>query len=373
MDLHKMALFEGTAKDVGAISKAEYQVSPERLHRLEGLLPALVKLEYWNPVYQAWRPFLDVYFKCGCNPSLTVKYGSLLMSKEDYLNPPRSRYSDVFEEISKLRTTTGTVLFEGMWFNDIRDLCETQILFFMQNRKRIVSQLHNSDMFVSTMRELLSKNTWRSLLCAVYLYRHSQLEYFEVPNDIVNTLSDRLSEWVKSFIVTFDEVTEFVSDNGGIYGWYCESIRNVIIRVWESALQLNKRVSLLTPSDVNSLSPYLKQDLIAYVNSCPVVYDNPFKDSTIWDCLCNIYYSANPNPDTFIEETFYALCIPKSYIKRFCDGLNDFYWIVKDGHLTQALYDRKITEFSTGENRDITPEMYLSDLYMRGFPELGKE
>lgn len=363
-----MSLFSGSAKNVSAISKDVFQVSPDRLKDLEERVPELYALEYWNPVYQAWKPFLDTYFKCGVNAPLTVQWGSALMQKEDYILPPDSVLSPIFAEIQKLRNTTGTILFENYLYGDIEQLCANEITFFLQNRKTIAQQLHNAQLYTATIQQLLDEKTWRGFLCAIYLYRHCQAVDMKWPSAILQEMNQRLEQWVTTYLETFDFVFKFI-DGNSMYDWYDPAIRNVVQRVWTSALIIEGRPRLLSPSDIGNLSPVAKDAVISYVGSCPVVYDDPFHQKTVWASLCNLFFAGpEANEPNFVERVFYAMCIPDTYIGKLCDVLFDFYWLVKDGNLTGALYDRKITAFSKGEGTDMTPEMYLKTLYLRGYP-----
>lgn len=373
MDIRRMNLFDSDDVVVQSVTKEEYSLGPDRLAILERELPTLVEQEYWHPNFQAWSPFLNTYLQSGCNPELTLKYGGRILNKEDYLLPPESIYHRVFEEILLLRNTTGTVIFEDIAYNEIESLCATQCKFFIQGRKQIERQLHDPAIYAGTVEALLNIGTWRSFLCAMYLYRHSQTASQPLSSAVRDSMQEKLNAWWAVYSEAFEKVRHFVSANGDVYGWYCDLTKEVVHRVWRSAMALSDRELLLGPNDVYGTSIALSESLVAYVNSHPLVYDDPFKNVTVWDALCNLFYASDVKAPDFFEKSFYALCIPASYIKRVCDILYDFYWVVKDGRLTGALYDRKLTSYSLGDGLEQTPEDYLGSLYDRGYPLLRKE
>lgn len=371
MDLRRMSLIESPIRQISAARMDDYKLGPDKLELLESLMPAFVSAEYWDPAYQAWKPFLDTYLSSGVNPTLTQKYYPDLLNKELDIIPGDNKLSGLFREVLKLKNTSSTTIFNGIYYSDVISFCEDQCKFFVTSKKNIMKTLYTPEIYVSTLESLLALGTWKGLMCALYLYRHCQLEDISWPSQVVMPLQTKLGGWLESFLFSFDEATRFAGQ-AKVYDWYCPKVKDVLQRTWSTALLTSKRPDVLTATDVYAVSSDVATKLVSVVNSCPAVYDDPLKEQTVWNAMYPVFYGNPEDAATFCLNSYLAPCVPKSYFKRMCDTLYSFYWTVKDGLLTEQLYLRKQVEYNSGENLSETPENYLEGLYNRGFPSFEK-
>lgn len=370
MDLRRMALIDTPTANVSSAGMDAYKLGEDKLNMLCSLLPNLCEMEYWDPVFQAWKPFIDRYLSSGANPALTTKYYAVLLQKEDNLVAKPAAYSNIFAEILKMRNTSGTLIFDGYFYGDIFAFCENQCKFFVSTQQTLSKQLYSRELYVQTLDDLLKIGTWRALMCALILYRHCQIENFNWPATELLSLQDKLGEWLEKFLKAFDDASAFVGAGHRVYTWYQPTVQEVIRRTWSSALLLVNRPLVITRDDVYAVDSEVATQLVKYVNMSPAVYDDPFDEQTVWDSMSALFNAPNPSDPLLAESAYKALCVPRSYFKKMCNILYDFYWIVKDLQLTSQMYARKQVEWSSNPDSDKTPEEYLEDLYNHGFPSV---
>ena len=370
MDLRRMALIDAPITKVSAVSMEAYKIGQDKLEMLEEFISKLLTMEYWDPIFHAWQPFIDTYLSSGVNPEMAGRYYRVFLGKEDLLEAKPAAYSNLFAEILKMKNTSGTVVFNGYFYSDLYAFCENQCKFFISTQKTIAKQLYSPEIYTSTLTSLLNLGTWRGVMCALILYRHCQIEQFSWPSSCVLSLQDKLGEWLETFLREFDRVASFVASNSQVYTWYQPRVLEVIRRMWSSSLQIQGRPLVITDKDVYAVSSDVATKLVKYVNISPAVYDDPFNEQTVWDSMSALFFAKDPQSPTLAEEAYKAPCVPKSYLKKMCDTLYDFYWVLKDGLLTEQLYVRKEVEFATARDNSQTPEEYLEELYNHGFPSM---
>lgn len=372
MDVRRMQLIVSPASEVTSIPKEHYQFRDEQYSYLNALLSECVSLEYWDPKFQAWWPLIRTYLSSGTDPALTVEYYKTFLEKDGNLSPESTKYSAMYDNIVKLKRTSGLVLFEGITYTTIQMFCQQQCKFFLDNEKILSQKLYTEDILVSTINDLLHLNTWRGLMCAIQLYRHPQLDNFTYPSGIILVLQDRLGEWLEIYLKEFDEATAFVGADTKAYKWYCSKVRDVLVRTWSTALLLKDRPHMVTYDDTYSLPVSVSEELVASVNVSPAVYDNPLTEQTVWDTLSSLFFSEPEEIEQawFAYQTYLAPTIPKSFLKNMCSNLHDFYWTVRDGFLTDQLYASFQVKYAMDPEHTKPPEDYLEYLYDRGFPRI---
>lgn len=370
MDIRRMALIDAPIQKVSGVPMSAYACGPDKVVILENLLEEFSTAEFWDPALQAWWSFLDVYLSSGVNPPFTTKYYGQLLAKKDYLSVAPAFKSELFGEILRWKNTSGSVIFEDYFYNDILAFCDTQCKFFISSRKVLGKQLYTPGVYTGTLSDLLARGTWRGLMCALVLYRHCQIEDFEWPANLIATMREKLGEWLEKFVQAFQNVQSFIGPDNVVYQWYHPVVLEVIQRTWSSALLLKNRPLVVTQSDVLSLPTNIASELVRYVNNSPAVYDNPYAEQTVWDAMSALFYPEDADAPDFCEKAYTAACVPKSYFNRMCDTLYEFYWSVKDGLFTGQLYARKEVAFSSGESDAESPAIYLEGLYDRGFPAI---
>lgn len=368
MDVRRMSLIDTPIDQIEAVTMNAYKLGADKANFITEKLLKFEDSEYWNPEFQAWKPMLETYLSSGVNPQLTKRFYGDLLDKTGSLEPPPSCLSDLFGDILRYRNTTNSEVFRSVPYSQIESFCDEQCTFFVSSRKTIVAQLYTPVMYIETLKEMTSVESWKGMMCALSLFRHCQIEGFKWPVSVVGPLQERLAEWLEIFLQSFDEVTEFVKNLSSVYAWYCPKVREVLMRTWKTSLILRDRPDVLHSGDVYSLPVDISQKLVSVVNTCPAVYDNPMSEQTVWNAIYPVFFDDNPDDPMFWERSYMSLCVPKSYLKRMSDILYEFYWEVKDGKLTGRLYAKKDVEYHNGINTDTTPEEYLQQLIMRGFP-----
>lgn len=370
MDLRRMALIDAPITKVSAAGMDAYKLGADKLQMLSGLLLELSEKEYWDPVFQAWNPFIDRYLSSGVNPTLSSQYYAMLLQKQDNLTAAPAPYSEMFAEILKMKNTSGVVAFENIFYSDILFFCENQCKFFVSTQQALAKQLYSRELYVQILSDLLGMGTWRTLMCALILFRHCQIEDFNWPSSVILSLQDRLGEWLEKFLLAFDDATEFIGPSHVVYTWYQPKVREVIKRTWGTALLVTNRPLVISKDDVYAVDSEVATQLVKYVNTSPAVYDDPFDEQTVWDSMSALFNAPNPEDPALAESVYKALCVPRSYFKKMCNTLYEFYWVVKDQRLTSQLYARKQVEWSANADSDKTPAEYLEELYNHGFPSV---
>lgn len=365
-----MSLIDTPLERVTAVPLEEFKCGADRIDQLEEIMQELLGMEFWDPVYQAWRPYAETYLSSSVNPPMTARYLAAFQNKEDWLDAKPGYGSDMYRQILRLKSSSSSTVFDNYYYSDIKLFCDETCKFLIGQRKSLSAQLHAPELYNNTLSDLLERGNWHSVMCAIVLYRHCQIPNYDWPAPVFLSLKEAIGTWLDKFLTTFDVVYAFVGMNSKAYGWYCPLVRQVLQKTWSTSLLFADRPQLITKENVYSLSSLLATKLVGYVNKVPAVYDDPFAEATVWDSISALFYNSNPTAPEFCESAYKALCVPKTYFARMCDNLYDFYWQVKDGLLTERLYTRKEVEYRNGTNTQVTPKEYLDNLYSRGFPTI---
>lgn len=373
MDIRQLNLLGEEYKTITGDSKSDYMLSEEKHQVFIEHLLHLKDLEFWDPEYQAWKPLLTQYLMSGCDPTLTLQYGSMLSEKQDFLEVTPSKFHNIFVEAVGTLNRAQRLYFEEYSYKDLEDFANNICTFYLNGYKRIRKQVYNADINISTIKALYNQNTYKGMMCALYLYRHCQIEEMTWPQEVTDILGKKISEWLDKFFKSFDELIVFTEEQRTAYDWYCPTVKDVLTRVWQTALSVGEGRIYVRPNDVYQVSAELSTRLMSYISKLPAAYDIPIDTTVAFDGMSNLFFNdASESPD-FLNTAYFALCIPKTYFGRMCDVLSDFYWIIKDGKLTQALYDIKVAKYKGVDSNEQDPASYLTDLYYRGFPDLRKE
>lgn len=347
----------------------DFALGEERLNKVESVLHEALELEFWHPKFQAWRKLLEHYLSSGNNPELTKQTLLPLLEKEDWLLVPEGPLTPLFRDVMKLQNTSGSEVFQDVYYETIKDFCTNQCFFFYSQHKRLHRELQSPGVYEDVMKQLLAKGTYRSLMCATILYREKQSASYEFPAECIEELSTRLSAWVDEFVREFQNIQEMLGRLSTQYSWYCDTVRDAIKRAWSTALVRTGRPELVTVDETLSLSKDTADELLGYLSASPVGIGPPLKGTDTFDAMYQIYYNnIDDDPDN-AERCFFALCVPASKFKTMVDYLYDFYWCVSDGLLSSAMYARIVVAYQ--RNKDaIDPDTYLASLQYRGYPEL---
>ena len=97
MDIRKMSLIESPVKNVSSNDMEDYKCGPDKLKLLEQYVKEFLTGEFWEPRYQAWKPYLDTYLVSGVNPQMTAQCIKAFLEKEQQaeLLPARNRFTQI--------------------------------------------------------------------------------------------------------------------------------------------------------------------------------------------------------------------------------------------------------------------------------------
>lgn len=351
-------------------SKLDYGLDPDRSEHLSDITKELIDLEFWHPRYQAWENFLNWYITSGCDPAYNLSWGESFFNKRDFLEQKHHSKYDLLNDIILIYNTSADVFTTCLWDNLLE--LYRDIVFFRNNRFSVMRQLRTSDIYNSTLKNLLDLNTWRGVACAIYLYRHCQIDGMKWGDNLIADLKNRINVWVKEFSFEFESIRDFLGDKLNVYHWFSEDIHNIIVRAWSTCLMLENRPLPISANDFSSktMPEYVKEEITRYITSSPVVYNDPLEKLTVSNSLFNTFYPDNEEDTEYINQAYFSLCIPDKVLSNNFDIMFNFLNIMEEGNLTLYLYNRKKIEYDREINVKVTPEQYLDDLYFRGFPHI---
>lgn len=369
MEVKKMNLGQNSPREASGSKIMDFALGKERLVRLESMIEESKQLEFWSPKYQAWRKLLELYLSSGNNPELTKTMLMPLLEKEDWLPIPEGPETSIYRDIMRLKNTSGSELFESVHYSTIQNFCATYCQFFISQRKRLLREMHTPGVCMDVMSQLLSRDTYRSLMCAAILYRENQPVDFDFPAEVHDQIAERLASWAGEFNAEFLAVQELLGDLSSQYNWYCDDVRQTITAAWNNGLIRSNRPDLVPVATQLALTKDCADNLLGYLSASPVGIGPDLSGTATFDAMYQIFYNNDANDPDNAERAFYALCIPASKFKTMVDYLYDFYWCVSDGLLSSALYARIVVAFQ--KRSDSTdPGDYLASLQYRGYPEL---
>lgn len=324
-------------------------------------------LEYWSPVYQACEPLLTKYLQTGSVPDLTRANLMKLYEKVDRIPVPTSPYTQFYNDIHSLMNNTRGELFKGLVHKDIVEFCETIISFFNMSKRVIWRDMHSNAVMHEVIEGLLAKPTYRSLMCAVMLFRNQRANGFKYEPNYEQEIRGRLDKWMAEYTAEFEKIMKMLGKQNEFYIWYRPACLACVQRGFDLCLK-ERGLVFLTP-EVSKTEPQLVcQAINSYLNGSPLG-TRPLNDrqSYAFDALYKIFFENNvDDPDNF-EGCFHALCIGKSSYDTFQNYLHAFYGFVERREIGQMLLDR-IVAMEVNENAPMTAEEYEASLLFRGFP-----
>lgn len=343
----------------------DYALGGEIQRSVVDMLEKQRSLEYWSPEYQAWEEVLTKYLKTGGVPELTTQYLGELFDKVDQITIPDNPLSPVYEDIHSLFTSVQGELFKGTAHSDIVQFCETVGNFYISQKRFIWRDIHSEGVANEVMLSLLSRGTYRSLMCALILYRNHQCKGFTFPQTIHDEIADRINAWRDTYVKEFKRVQEMLGARSKQYIWYRDSVLRCVSEAFTDCVSREKRV--FVPAEVT-----LKEEQVVcrkingYLNSGPLGL-RPQADKTYaFDAMYQIFFNNKVENEDNAENCHHALCICRSAFDTMVNYLFDFYWCVKYGDLGRKLYDR-IVAMDANDSQDINPDDYYASLIYRGF------
>ena len=373
VDIRTASALINDDKDIKSISTAAYRLGPARTEELEKVMIEMVSLDYWDPKFQAWWPLVNTYLGSGVNSDLAVKYYTALQKKIDRLETPISGLCDFYRDAYAVLKSSTTDIFEYSYYQDIEEICNTVIYFFVEKRRNIIKSLYTQVRYNSMLEELVIKDgnsyDWFKAVRGLDLYRHCQFDSISWNRETLDKLGEAVNIWDTVFYKEFNNARNLLSDTVSAYGWYCDYVLETIKGIFTKSFR-GERLNSLNANISYALPANISDRLVAWFNSNPAVYDCGYNNNEVWEVMLQLFFTKYADAG-FLETAGYkALCIPPSYFTRLCDVLYDFFWVIKNGILTSTLYTRKKLNYDRGIGLSVTPEEYLDDLYSRGFPEL---
>lgn len=325
------------------------------------------EFEYWSPTYQACEPLLMKYLQTGSVPDLTRAYLMTLYEKVDTIPVPKNPYTQFYCDIYALINNTRGEIFKGLMHDNIVDFCNTIVTFFNTQKRVIWRDMHSNAVMHEVMEGLLAKDTYRSLMCAVMLFRNQRAKGFLYEENYEREIRARLDKWIADYTKEFEKIYGMLGKQNEFYIWYRPTVLSCVRRGYDLCLK-ERGLVFLTP-DVSKSEPQLVcQAINSYMNGGPLG-TRPLNDrqSYAFDALYKIFFDNKmDDPDNF-EGCSHALCIGRSSFDTFQNYLHAFYGFVERRELGQMLLDR-IIAMENNENAPLTSEEYEASLRFRGFP-----
>lgn len=376
-DIRRIELDSTEPRSVRAIPESEFKIGINRLKELENLLPEILKLDYYSPVYQAWEPFIQSYLTSGNCPTLAKQWLPRLASKIVEFAPPECIYHDIMGEVLSMDRSHSSEIFEGYCWEDIVRFTSI-IPKYIDNQKFILRYLFDVKNYRDMLTGMLAKSNdeqfSRNLPWAIYLYRHCMHEVPPITPELRTELEQQLRAYVASFCAAFDEVARFLGSDTEVYEWYSPKIKVLIANAWSTATDLTSRRHIISSGDVFSMPVWLSEQITDYLNTLPCVMTTPVTPQFMLDAL---EYAMSEEASASSHDLIYAFCIPKDYVRRLFAILSRFFWDVKEGTFVPYLINRVAAQYT--DTRDSNPEAKTSEEYAwelasRGFPvDLGGE
>ncbi len=365
MDVRFLNLDPTKAKSTKVMSKADFALNEEDTAFVESLLPTCVNIEFWHPLYHAWRPFMLRFLDTCSNERLTKQYYKQLAMKEHALGPEPNDFSRIYSDVIRMKRTQVAELFDGIYYSEIQTFMDKVCYDILSDERSIVREIYrDSGACMNTMQKLLKHDSNEALMRALMMFRLKQNENFGWEESTLQLLVDRSNAWFKAFHDEFYVVQEFLQDKLAQYSWYNDIVMEVISRVWQRAAHPEIRTPFITAIDVAKLPAGTADDLTIYANSLAPVKNIDWSGSASFDAIFHLMYSNRPDFEYAPEYTCWAFMLPRRMLKSIIDWL--FYFSV--GYRGTVLTQELINRFEAREDETISLDKYKSRLEARGFP-----
>lgn len=388
MDVEKSAGLDRVSLSSSLDERAtRYILTAQQTEELEGIIPQLLNMEYWGPVFQAWEPLVREYMTVGVDPESAENWLIDVVEKQRVMRPHPTYWSKFVKEMSDMSKSQKGIYLEGYCWEDILSFV-SEAKEYIDNYRKLLRVITNSAEFERSIMHLLSKHdginfSW--MVDAVYLYRHRQCDLPTVVRDVIrDSLRVPIKEYVHIYQAMFYHVMRFLGDKKDSYYWYRDHVCERVINAWNTCIDPEEDRVLIRYEDVTGLPPGLSIALSRYITSLPCVDTTTLRADVIWDAITwnfapdkvgGVAGSSSSEKLQKLEEErkwhseWYLFCIPKNYLKNFIKLLSWFVTVVENNTLSQILLAQCYNS-NVLSDRDAMPAVneMKESLISRGFP-----
>lgn len=346
---------------------------------IRNIVEQVLKLSYFSPEYQAWRPFISIYLGSAVDLELTSKWNQVLYDNDNSVLPKVNITSFVVASYLKMKSTSCNTIFDSITIEDINFLIScAQIICDSNNWRLLLRELSHDKTFDDTLSDLLNeKDLDRSIWYAFYTLVLRKQFCGSYSINIQNKILPYLNNWNKRFKHEFIKAQKFVKDRIHFYTIYCDEVKETLFRLRDSEIQYLNTGVALNIQDIYGASLNIdnitSEWVLEYVTHSPIYISREYKLYDVWNILYEYYFDKDASISDFCD----LLIINKSTYKKIYIKLKEMleYFTTTDIGFDCIRY-KKISLF----NKKVSPnnfreelEDYFYDLCDRGLTDTSKK
>lgn len=366
-DARSLRLEADGYSNVSVIHNDNYKLGEDALKQFTQELPHLATLNYWSPEYQAWWPLVQRYLTSSVSPELAEEWLLEFNAKVSTFTVPTSKNARIYAAIRSMYSHPDIEAFKDIYWQEICDFYQL-IPRYIDNQKVIFGYLYSAENYIELITSLMNAPDNKYFAEALYLYRHCVLKANPTPKDLVQRLQQCADDWADRYSKEFCRVQSILPDTTGMYMWYTDEIKELVCRVWHTALDLSSSRKIIDVCDVMKMPVWLSESVTSYLNNLPCTFTLSMNSVSVFNAL---EYAFLPNASLSDPQMIYPFCIVRSYINSMFKTLGDFYWLCQSGELIPTLISCANVGYINSPENSKSPSVYLDDLRRRGFPMEG--
>lgn len=280
MDVRLKNLIQGEITNVSGAAMMAYALPKEQEATLISDIKRLAFDDRWNPEFQAKQPLMLTYLNSGANPGMARKFLTAIASKQFIFEPVHDIGGSTFRKVVSLAHIKKSEGLPGTTYDEVLQCCE--VCKKRLERRRAILAEHRSPAGLNSTFHAMVNGTWTEVMSAIYLHWYNASKYKSWADEDMETLKSRLEEWKSEFFRHFEDIMSWVPE---IYSWYCDKSLNILRELWDSMLDNEKRLRVMTQQKVYDIPPQLANDLQARINGTPMMYAYIFTVTDAWDAV----------------------------------------------------------------------------------------
>lgn len=375
-DIRQMNLLASISSDDEMKYGRDIIMTPEQNETIEAFIPQIFSLDYWDPIFQAWFPFMESYLSKCIRPDFTSLYLEQLTTKEPRFGLKPSCLSTVFNQFEHLRKYDFPCFYETPW-EDVESFTE-DIHTILEHEKEIRRSMGNFSHFEKVLRELIQVEEGaqyaisKNLVQAIYLYRLSNFSTSIVPADCKNAMQEQCNAWAEVYKAHYSFIRDLFKDKLDIFTWYAHDlIIHKVEQAWKTALDTSEERSIITGIDAYAIPPIASNALVYYINKLPCVSPRGLSRADLVEVLYHTYatYVENPKNVSNFPSLIYCFMLGQRSLRSVLNDLCDVYWNVKEGTFIKQIISQYSSLYYDGKGiNDMTPDEYVECLVRLGYP-----
>lgn len=344
---------------------------------IRNIIERILRLSYFSPEYQAWKPFIYTYLGSAVDNELTSKWQPVIDEKEDSLYPRTNKTSSTVASYIQMKHTSCNTIFDGVTSNDIYNLLDCAKSMIAKS-KLTLQTLYDEQIFEGTMIELLNfedknKGLWYAFYTLVLRKQFRNL----YSDKIKNLLLPFLIDWANRFKDEFIKVQNLVKGKANCYTFYCDEVKKTLFKLRESEIQY---LTVGFPVDIQSIygmslniDDITSKWVLNHVTHSPIYVSREYNMFTIWNILHEYYFNLRATIPDFCELLIINDVTYNNALKKIREMSN--YFITTNIGL-ECMYYKKVALFNKGLSiKETKNELieYFRDLWFRGFVDITQE